>query len=61
MAKTHFQRQLEAKLAERYEEVTAHMAMGTFPDWAAYRNEVGYLRGLRDVLTICEQIEAEVN
>ena len=61
MAKTHFQRQLEAKIAERYEEAAAHTAMGNFPDWAAYRNEIGYLRGLRDVLILCEQIEAELN
>ena len=59
MAKTHFQRKLEAKISERYDEVVLSLGAGGAPDFGGYQNEVGYLRGLRDVLTISENLASE--
>lgn len=59
MSKTRFHAQLEARIKEAVENRANSIANGDVADYAQYREQVGYISGLRDALKIGEQIEAE--
>lgn len=59
MSKTRFQSELEARVKEAVENRSISIANGDVTDYAHYREQVGYIRGLRDALKIGEDIEAD--
>ena len=61
MSKTRFHAQLEVRIKEAVENRTNSIAKGDVPDYASYREHVGYIRGLQDALKIGEEIESESN
>lgn len=50
-----FRARVSEVLEARSEEITA----GLCKDYPAYREEVGYIRGLTDALTFSEEVERE--
>ena len=61
MSKTRFHAQLEAKINEAVENRSISIADGAATDYPHYKENVGYIRGLRDALKFCDEIEAESN
>ena len=59
MAKTRFHALLEAKINEAVENRSISLVSGAATDYAHYRENVGYILGLRDALKIGDDIEAE--
>lgn len=59
MAVSLFHRQLRLKISEVLDTSLAHLASGVCKDYAGYREEVGYLRGLNDALKFAEDLERE--
>lgn len=59
MAKTRFQAELEARIKIMVENRAASIAAGAASTFEHYRENVGYISGLNDVLKICEDIEGE--
>lgn len=54
-----FHRALREKVEEAYSERQKSLSDGAALDYAAYKEQVGYLRGLADVLTLADEIENE--
>lgn len=61
MSKTRFQLALESRVKEAVENRSISIANGDVTDYAHYREQVGYIRGLQDALKIGEEIESESN
>lgn len=59
MATSNFHRMLRAKVMEVLDTRTKQLIGGVPADYAAYREEVGYLRGLQDALVHAEDLERE--
>ena len=59
MAKTRFHSILESKINEAVENRSKSIASGDASDYAHYRENVGYIRGLQESLKICDDIAAE--
>ena len=59
MASSLFARMLRVKIAEVLEARASEMTIGVCKDYPSYREEVGYIRGLRDALTFSEEVERE--
>jgi len=59
MAKTRFHALLEARIKEAVENRSISIAEGAAVDYAHYKENVGYIRGLQDALKFCDDIEAE--
>ena len=61
MSRTHFHAKLEARINEAVENRSISIAEGAATDYPHYKENVGYIRGLRDALKFCDEIEAESN
>ena len=59
MSETGFSARLKAKIAETMESRSTSIATGACGDYAAYREQVGYIRGLLDVVELCREIEKD--
>ena len=59
MARSRFHSILEARIKEAVENRVLSIASGAAVDYAHYKEHVGYIRGLQDVLKFCDDIEAE--
>lgn len=59
MATSHFRRMLTAKVMEVLEARVEQVTKGVPVDYAGYREEVGYIKGLRDALVLAEDLERE--
>jgi hypothetical protein len=59
MAKTQFQRKLEARIKEAVDKRGNHLISGGASDFSQYKEDVGYILGLMDAIKLCEEIEAE--
>jgi hypothetical protein len=49
-----------AKLAEKHDEVTAHLVGGGAASHEAYRQLVGYLNGIKDALQIAAEVDRQI-
>ena len=49
------------KIEERHSALQTGLVAGNIPDWVAYKDTVGYLRGLRDAATLLEEAEKELS
>lgn len=56
-----FARLLSEKLNDAAEDRAKTIALGMPQDWAAYREQVGYLRALRDISEHMKEIEKKLN
>ena len=61
MPKTRFHSLLEERVREAIEANIAALAGGQPKDFHTYREQVGYIRGLNDALTLCDQLEEDLN
>lgn len=61
MATTRFHAILEDKIKEAVENRRNSLASGACVDYAHYRENVGFITGLQEVLNICDDIEKEFN
>lgn len=61
MAESNFHRLLRAKLLEVKEKRAYSLSQGNCVDYPAYRQEVGAIMTIDDVLALCEEIERENN
>jgi len=59
MARTHFRSLLEARINEAVENRSESIASGAATSYEHYKENVGYILGLREALKICDDIEAE--
>jgi hypothetical protein len=59
VAVSFFHRTLRTKIGEVLDTSTKQLASGICKDYAAYREEAGYLRGLMDALKLADDIERE--
>ena len=57
MSTIAFHRRLREKLAETIANETDRITSGEYRDYAVYREQVGYLRALKTVLDLAEEIE----
>lgn len=60
MAKTRFHSLLEHKINERVESRIESTISGAAEDYARYREQVGYISGLKDALRLAEDVEREM-
>lgn len=61
MPKTRFHTLLEERVKEAIEANISSIIGGQPKDFPTYREAVGYIRGLNDALTLCDQIEEDLN
>ncbi len=61
MPKTRFHLLLEERVNEAIAANAAAIVGGQPKDFPTYREAVGYIRGLNDALTLCGQIEEDMN
>jgi hypothetical protein len=59
MPSTRFHLLLEQIVKLKIEEATDNIIRGYCQDHAVYREQVGYIRGLKDALILCDQIEED--
>jgi len=59
VAKTRFHALLEERINKAVDDECKSLADGTAQDYAQYRFGVGHIHGLRDALSLCEQIEKD--
>lgn len=59
MPKTRLYLLLEEKVKAVVDANTDSLISGQARDFPTYRETVGYIRGLNDALTLCEQIEED--
>lgn len=57
---TKFERLITAKLNEAYSKSAEGMATGGFHAFEKYREEVGYVRGLKAALKFVSEVRAEL-
>ncbi len=61
MPKTRFHALLEKRVLEVIQDNADSIIGGQPHDYATYREAVGYVRGLRDALTLCDQINEDLD
>lgn len=61
MPKTRFHTLLEAKIEKAIDDTAASIATGSCADYASYRDQTGYIRGLNDALKLADDIAGEVD
>lgn len=61
MARTRFHSILEDKIEEAIEIRSFSLVSGAASDYASYKENVGYISGLRDALKLCDEIESELD
>jgi hypothetical protein len=59
MAESRFHSILKAKIHKIVGSRTEELSLGAPQDYESYRFQVGYLQGLRDILSLCEETERE--
>lgn len=59
MPVTRFHTLLREKIDKARAERIESISSTALPDYAAYRQEVGYLSGLVDALALCDEVEKE--
>lgn len=59
MARTRFHSLLIARLEEVIVDRTQELTYGQMKNYEDYKYSVGYLMGLRDVLKICDEVNAD--
>ena len=59
MANSLFHKLFRAKVLVVLDTRTQELAAGSCKDYGAYKEEVGYCRGLNDALTFAEDVERE--
>ncbi len=59
MSETRFHSLLKAKMLETIDIQAQSLAMGAAQDYPHYKDITGYIRGLRDALKLCEDVEME--
>jgi len=59
MAETRFHSLLKGKVQYAVEVRAGDIAAGQCTDYAAYRENVGYIKGLMDALALADEIEKE--
>jgi|KBSMisStandDraft_5_1062788.scaffolds.fasta_scaffold1120098_2 hypothetical protein len=59
MVQTRFHALLRAKIEETIEARAGSIASGQCADYAAYRENVGFIKGLMDALALADEIEKE--
>ena len=59
MAQTRFHTLLRAKVQETIEIRVGSISAGQCTDYASYRENVGYIKGLMDALGLADEIEKE--
>jgi len=57
--KSRFHLLLDGKIQEAVERMAESLVDGGASDYPSYKDTVGYIRGLKDALKYCEEIEAE--
>lgn len=57
MSTIYFHQKLRAEILEMIEAETERLASGAYSEFPVYREQVGYLRALKTVLEIGEEIE----
>ena len=58
--KTLFHARLEIKVKQAISDREQDIGRGGIADYSAYREQVGYLHGLRTALDLCDEIEREI-
>jgi len=48
---------MAAKIMEAHTQHLESLGNGAIQDYASYRDTVGYLRGLKDAMALCEEID----
>ena len=61
MPKTRFHSLLEERVKEAIAANMDAICGGQPKDFPTYREQVGYIRGLNDALTLCDQLEEDLN
>ena len=61
MAKTRFHSALEDRVRKAVSEHQVLLSSGNAPDFPSYKEQCGYIRGLLEVLHLCEEIEEDFN
>lgn len=61
MAETHFHRILRARVTEVLVTRSNEMAEGKCKSLEHYREEVGFIEGLKAALALCEDIERDMD
>lgn len=61
MAKTRFHDLLERKIKEAVQTRSDSIARGQAADYPAYRENVGWLQGMRDALALADDLEKELD
>ena len=61
MPKTRFHLLLEERVMEAIAANKDAIVGGQPKDFPTYREAVGYIRGLYDALTLCDQLEEDLN
>jgi hypothetical protein len=57
--KSRFHLLLDGKIQEAVERMVESLVEGGASDYPKYKEIVGYVRGLKDALKYCEEIETE--
>lgn len=59
MAETRFHRTLKERVEAKILLMSETLSSGSAQDYASYRDTVGHIRGLRDALVVCQEIEED--
>jgi hypothetical protein len=59
MARTRFHAILEERVTEEVNKLSESLAIGHSSSYENYRENVGFIRGMKAVLTLCSEIETE--
>ena len=57
---TRFHLLLEKKIDEAIQNRTVSLASGAAADYPHYKENVGYINGLRDALNLCDEVEQDM-
>ena len=57
---TQFHSRLQQKIEEQIQAVAASLAAGEAVDYFHYKDFTGYVRGLRDSLKFCDDVEQDM-
>ena len=61
MPKTRFHQLLEARINEVIRNQTELLSDGSAHSYDEYKTSIGYIQGLRNALTLCDEIEKELD
>jgi hypothetical protein len=59
--KTRFHSLLEKRIQQAISDHSEAIIGGQVPDFATYRDSVGYIRGLNDALKLCDEINEDLD